>query len=58
MPYLLPGVQVEMAGLSGKGGRASLVTQLIKNPPIMQRPGFDPWVGEIPWRSTHFSILA
>ena len=24
--------------------------QLVKNPPAMQRPGFDPWVGKIPWR--------
>ena len=31
---------------------ASPVAQLIKNPPAMQRrrPGFDPWVGKIPWR--------
>ena len=34
--------------------RASLVAQLVKkNPPAVQnpgRPGFDPWVGKIPWR--------
>ena len=33
---------------------ASLVAQLVKNLPAMQeawgRPGFDPWVGKIPWR--------
>ena len=29
---------------------ASLVAQLVKNPPAMERPGFDPWVGKIPWR--------
>ena len=29
---------------------ASLVAQLVKNPPAMQRPGFYPWVGQIPWR--------
>ena len=29
---------------------ASLVAQLIKNPPAMQRPAFNPWVGNIPWR--------
>ena len=23
---------------------------LVKNPPAMQRPGFSPWVGKIPWR--------
>ena len=27
---------------------ASLVAQLVKNPPAMQRPGFDLWVGKIP----------
>jgi len=30
--------------------RASLVAQLIKNRPQCRRPGFDPWVGKIPWR--------
>ena len=36
---------------------ASLVAQLVKNPPAMRetwvrvrRPGFNPWVGKIPWR--------
>ena len=28
----------------------SLVAQLVKNPPTMWRPGFDPQVGKIPWR--------
>ena len=30
----------------------SLVAQLVKNLPAMRetRPGFDPWVGKIPWR--------
>ena len=41
---------------------ASLVTQMVKNPPAMQRPELDPWVGEIPWRregmATHSSVLA
>ena len=23
---------------------------MVKNPPAMQRPGFNPWVGKIPWR--------
>ena len=23
---------------------------MVKNLPAMQRPGFDPWVGKIPWR--------
>ena len=29
---------------------ASLMAQLVKNPPSMQRPGFNPWVGKIPWK--------
>ena len=29
---------------------ASLVAQLVKNPPAMQETWFDPWVGTIPWR--------
>ena len=30
--------------------RALHVAKLVKNPPAMQRPGFTPWVGKIPWR--------
>ena len=30
--------------------RASLVAQMVKNLLAMQRPGFNPWVGKIPWR--------
>ena len=30
---------------------ASLVAQLVKNPPVCGRPGFSPWVGKILWRS-------
>ena len=29
---------------------ASPVALLVKDLPAMQRPGFDPWVGKIPWR--------
>ena len=29
---------------------ASLIAQLVKNLPAMQRPEFYPWVGKIPWR--------
>ena len=29
---------------------ASLVAQLVKNLPAMRRPGFNPWVGKVPWR--------
>ena len=28
----------------------SLMAQLIKNPPAGWRPGFNPWIGKIPWR--------
>ena len=28
----------------------SLVAQTVKNLPVIRRPGFDPWVGKIPWR--------
>ena len=41
--------------------RASLVAKLVKNPPAIRRPGFDPWVGKILWRrekATYSSILA
>ena len=37
--------------------RASLVAQLVKNPPAM----WETWVGKVPWRrkqATHSSILA
>ena len=30
--------------------RASLVAQMLKNPPAMEKCGFAPWVGKIPWR--------
>ena len=30
---------------------ASLVAQLVKNLPTLQKLGFDPWVGKIPWRT-------
>ena len=29
---------------------ASVLAQMVKNPPQCRRPGFDPWVGKIPWR--------
>ena len=35
---------------ANSGKRASLVAQLVKNPPAMQRPRFDSWVGKIPGR--------
>ena len=38
---------------------ASLVAQLVKNPPAMRENGFNSWVGKVPWRreATHSSIL-
>ena len=30
--------------------RASLIAQLVKNPPAMQETQFDSWVGKILWR--------
>ena len=33
------------------GDRAFLVAQMVKNPLHCGRPGFDPWVRKIPWRS-------
>ena len=30
--------------------RASLVVQMVKNPPAVQETGFNPWVGKTPWR--------
>ena len=30
---------------------ASLVAQTVKNPPQCRRPEFNPWVGNIPWRT-------
>ena len=32
--------------------QASLVAQLVKNPPAMGETGSDPWVGRTPWRRT------
>jgi len=29
---------------------APLVATLVKNLPAIWRPGFNPWVGKIPWR--------
>ena len=36
---------------------ASLVAQLVKNPPASGRPGFDHWVGKIPWRRERLPTL-
>ena len=31
---------------------------MVKNPPSMQGPGFDPWVKKIPWRREWLSTQA
>ena len=36
--------------LSVSDGQASLVAQMVKNLSECRGPGFDPWVGKIPWR--------
>ena len=33
-----------------KGFKASLVAQMVKNPPAVQGTWVLPWVGKIPWR--------
>ena len=30
--------------------------QLVKNPPACGRPGFNPWVGKVPWRRARLPI--
>ena len=39
-----------------KNNRASPVTQLVKSVLQCRRPGFDPWVGKIPWRRERLPI--
>ena len=34
----------------------SLLAQLVKNPPAKSNPGFNPWVGTIPWRRERLPI--
>ena len=36
---------------------AFLVAQTVRNPPALWRPGFNPWVGKIPWRRTWESVF-
>ena len=52
-PGLIPGSgrsPGEWIGYSLQYSWASLVAQLVENRPAYGRPGFDPWVGKIPWR--------
>ena len=41
---LIPGLERS----PGNAFWASLIAQLVKNPPAMRELGFDPWVGRIP----------
>ena len=41
--------------------QASLIAQLVKNPPAIEETQFDPWVGKTPLeegKATHSSVLA
>ena len=52
-PSLIPGSgrsTGEEIGYPRQYSWASLVGQLVKNPPAMQENWFDTWVGKIPWR--------
>ena len=37
--------------------RASLVTQMVKNPPAMQETRFNPWVVKMPWKRERLPTL-
>ena len=48
-----PGIllQKHRAGWDARVNKGlSLMAQLVKHLPAMRRPGFDSWVGKIPWR--------
>ena len=52
-PSLIPGLgrfAGEGIGYPVQYSWVSLMAQLVKNLPAMRGPGFDPWVGKIPWR--------
>ena len=36
--------------------RSSLVAQMVKNPPVCGKTGFDPWGGKICWKRERQSI--
>ena len=58
-PGLIPGSERsagEGIGYPLQYSWASLVAQLVKNLPAMWGPGFDPWVGKIPWRSKDYPL--
>ena len=57
IPRCSQNMQVEMSDFLRYS--ASLATQVVKNLPAVGIPGFDPWVGKIPWQRERLpSILA
>ena len=58
---LIPGLGTspgEGIGYPLQSSWASLLVQTVKNPPAMrERPGFNPWVGKIPWRREQYFCL-
>ena len=65
----LPAMQETLCSIPGSGRStgegigyplryswASLVVQLVKNCLQYGRPGFDPWVGKIPWRRKGYPL--
>ena len=52
-PGLIPGLGRSLGeeiGYPLQYSWASLMAQMVKNLPACGRPGFNPWVREIPWR--------
>ena len=60
MPTLYPGAVTVIVRITAIlpliANWASLVAQLVKNPPAMQETGFDPWVRKISWRREQIPI--
>ena len=48
--WLVVSMELQTVGQDLANKWASLVVQMVKNQPSLQGPGFDGWVGEIPWR--------
>ena len=58
-PSSIPGVgrsTGEGLGYSLQYSWASLMAQLVRNPPVKQETCFDPWVGKIPWRRKGYPL--
>ena len=48
--WLVVSMELQRVGQDLANKWASLMVQMVKNQPSLQGPGFDGWVGEIPWR--------